>query len=210
MDSPDIFILVVSVGVLVTLLSYTILFECCGRFRPVEKKLAVFPFMIYRRGVYCWTIIGKAWRVSLMVASMSMVCMWVIIWQRIQPHSWQWLTISQAVFLGCQALWVPMVKYSAYKNSKKLVVSLMWIATMASLGTLVVLWRSDSSVEVRETDIRVATTCATLVFYHTIFWDAYTWSVYFQPNEHLLKLMQGSDSENMPVMSGADSSGSSC
>lgn len=201
---PDTFMVVILIGSLLTLFSYTAICDCCGGFTASEKKLAVFPFMVYRRGVYCWTIIGKAWRVSAMVSVLSMLCMWFIIWQRIQPHSWAWLTITQAIFLGSQALWVPIVKYSTSRQSKTLVVFVMWVATFASLGTLIILWRADSSAEVTETDIRVATTCATLVFQHIIFWDAYTWSFYFQPNEETWRSLQGSGAANMPVMSSGE------
>tara|TARA_B110000196_G_scaffold318659_1_gene334563 strand:- start:3586 stop:4218 length:633 start_codon:yes stop_codon:yes gene_type:complete len=207
MEQPDTFMIVILVGVSCTVLSYVSLCDCVGGLTTEEKRLSVFPFMVRgaQGGTMQWTMLGRAWRLSMMVFIMSQLCLWFIIWTRIKPQSWDWLIVSQAISLGTQTLWLPATKYGIRRGTKWMPVLLQWIAALVTGCTVILFWRSETHGRVYDTDVRVAVTFSTMIFWHILFWDAYIWSAYFTPDAATWRTMQNDRSAAMPVMGSSGS-----
>lgn len=204
METPDTFMITILVGVGCTALSYLAFSDCIGGFTEEQKRLSVFPFMWKGSGgTMEWTMLGRAWRLSTMVFLMSLLCLWFIIWQRIKPQSWDWLIVSQAIFLATQTLWLPATKYGIHRESKWMTVLLQWVAALVQGCVLIMLWRAETHGRVYSTDVRVAVTFSTIVFWHILFWDAYIWSKYFTPDAAKWRGMQN-NTRKMPVMNNPD------
>jgi len=112
---------------------------------------------------------------------MSSIIMYVIIYTAISPTDWSWMTVLHGVYFLFHILWVPAVRLSIARDIKWIAVANVWMSSMCMLGILVLLWINDSHPKKSETDIRVAISACTLVFFHHLFWDSYVWSCYYDP-----------------------------
>jgi len=175
MDHPDAYILVVGIGIFLVICS-DIGTWLCGCFDAHITRIAYGPFQADPP-----TRIYRAYTTSKIIMYMSSIIMYVIIYTAISPTDWSWMTVLHGVYFLFHILWVPAVRLSIARDIKWIAVANVWMSSMCMLGILVLLWINDSHPKKSETDIRVAISACTLVFFHHLFWDSYVWSCYYDP-----------------------------
>lgn len=175
MDSPDAYILVVGIGIFLVLCG-DIGTWLCGCFDARITAIAYGPFQSDPP-----TRMYRAYTLSKIIMYMSSIIMYVCIYTAINPTDWSWMTILHGCYFLFHLLWVPFVRLSINQEAKWIAVITVWFSTFSMLGILILLWINDSHPKNSETDIRVAVSACTLIFFHHLFWDSYVWSSYYDP-----------------------------
>lgn len=175
MNNPDAYLLVVCIGLFVVICS-DLGTWVCGCFDARITQIAYGPFQSDPP-----TRMYRAYTTSKLIMYFSSAIMYTIIYTAINPTDWSWMTILHACYFFFHFLWVPMVYFSIRRKIKWVAVVVVWMSTFTMLGILILLWIDDSHPKITETDIRVASSAATLIFYHHLFWDSYIWSSYYDP-----------------------------
>ena len=175
MNHPDAYLLVVGIGIFLVLCS-DIGTWLCGCFDSHITRIAYGPFQSKPP-----TRIYRAYTTSKIIMYMSSIIMYVIIYTAISPTDWSWMTVLHGAYYIFNVLWVPAVRTSVSRDIKWIAVVIVWMSTLCMLGILVLLWINDSHPKKSETDIRVAISACTLVFFHHLFWDSYVWCCYYDP-----------------------------
>ena len=173
---PDVYLLVVGFGV-VLVVAGDIATWVCGCFDARTVAIAYGPFQSDPP-----TRMFRAYSASKIIMYSSSVVLYTIISTAINPADWSLMTILHGLYFLLHFLWVPCVRVSIARGVKWLAVVIVWLSTMTMLGILVLLWVDDTHPIKSETDLRVAISACTMVFFHHLFWDSYVWSVYFDPN----------------------------
>ena len=159
MNHPDAYLLVVGIGIFLVLCS-DIGTWLCGCFDSHITRIAYGPFQSKPP-----TRIYRAYTTSKIIMYMSSIIMYVIIYTAISPTDWSWMTVLHGAYYIFNVLWVPAVRTSVSRDIKWIAVVIVWMSTLCMLGILVLLWINDSHPKKSETDIRVAISACTLVFF---------------------------------------------
>lgn len=175
MNSPDAYLLVVGIGIFLVVCG-DLGTWICGCFDTRITTIAYGPFQNDPP-----TRMYRAYMTSKIIMYMSSIIMYVIIYTAIKPSDWSWMTVLHGLYFLFHFLWVPFVRISINRQAKWLAVLIVWLASFCMLGILILLWLNDSHAKNSETDMRVAISACTLIFFHHFFWDSFVWVNYFDP-----------------------------
>jgi len=175
MNSPDAYLIVVGIGIFLVFCG-DIGTWACGCFDARITRIAYGPFQSDPP-----TRMYRAYTTSKLIMYFSSIIMYVVIYSAISPSNWSWMTILHGSYFLFHLLWVPAVRMSIRRDVKWIVVAIVWFATLSMLGILILLWVNHTHPTNSETDIRVAISACTLIFFHHLFWDSYVWSCYYDP-----------------------------